>query len=1186
MRQASQDYVFSWPWFLGGILVLTVLCASTYGLRTVNRENMASQILETSEKLEEDGDYESAIKILTSFLDVNRKSPEAWSKMCALLNKMYQDKKITSPAMLKKSIERQKAALAFIPTESSLEVRERIMEMEYDLAKADRTSKSMSDAIFSADEILKTWKDHAVAKRILALGIYSNYVDYGNIPAPAYLPLDDLLYSALQLNPNDIPLAVSYAQLLRSVKQDQIRLISEKTLAQSPEKRIQDADDTINLMVTRNASDSDAYLERYIYRAANRMVDFQQEELDEDLMNALKFAPQSYRGLRLAGQLVNFQSQMAKGQDKPELAARKRDEAFHFFSLLIKNYPGDAEGYLQTGKWYLAENQTDKALEIWDQGRRNSQNVVPELYAQNAYVLIEQKKYEEAESLIRQLEQLWINHHSNFRPLDASNLSRLYTLLDAKKEYAQRTDIRAQREEYLEKVNEAKLKNLDVDPSLYLAIQDCTNDINKKRISASQLIRKVIDGLPEMEYDLSPSALSRLEGEGFLIYARMQADIGEWEKAAENYSKARAFPTLSAQATLLAADAYQRCNQSEKALALLHSAADRYSSNPQVRLTYLQQLLNREMTKPDPLTRNYEAIETELKKVMEVQSTFTNPWEVDLLRIRFHYLRDGGTLQAQQKMVTELLALEKNPEYEKNIKFLAAIADLYSGIGSANEFDSTIEKLRNSPGGETDYYLEKIRDAQRRSNVELALQYINEALSKLPENERMRFSQMRNIIENPPDSRKASDPQDRYMELLQEFEDDKIYDPQTFFELGLLAMARSDLNTATAMEDRLKTIEGDEGTRWRYLSSRRLLALWQAQGGRGHDELLINARSLQQDIALRRPNWDMAFVLQAEIEKASGNQNEAISAYQMAIEKGTRQQSVYRDLISLYYGMNRADEGSRLRNQAITLFGPGFAQEDNQFPAPYQGYYEQIYDEINKGNIETATSLAKDCLKRAVLNKAPTDLIIDLNMQIGKLFFTVNHNEVAEQFLSEAAKFGGRFVYPLAVCYVKMEKTDEAFELILRELEKDDKNAPNTLMMFLRLYSQVQPSEAVLQKIDEQLVRLEPQFLQRTETLLILADYWIKRKRLTQAIALYRKGLESNPNHLWILNNLAMLITEQALGKEAPLVQGTFDTASGAKRISLPTTSSPQKSYIIRFPNAESPDAVPKTSDFRFLAKP
>lgn len=1184
MRHLNQEYVFSWPWFIGGFLLLTVLCASAYGLRTVNRANMASQILETSNELEANGDYDSAIKILSSFLDVNINTPEVWSKICALLGKMYEDKKITTSAMLKKSIQRQKDALAFIPTESSLEVRERILQMEYDLAKNDNSDKSMVNAIFDADEILKTWKNHPLAKRILALGVYSNFIANGAMPNPSFLPLDELLRSALNLNPSDIDLAVDYARFLRSIKPDWMQLASQEILSLSPEERNRRADDIINTMVTQNATNARAYLERYVYRADNHLVDFKQEDLDSDLVKALEHEPQSRLALRLAGQLVNYEARLAQSQGQTELATKKRNDAFEFFSQLIKHYPGDPEGYLQLGRWYLMENQADKALEIWKEGRNRCLSLNPELYAQNAYLFIEQKKYEDARELIRPIEQFWVNNQSNLQTIVALNLSRILNLLKAKVLFSERTDVLVQRQEYLNKINEAKLNNIDVDPSLYKAVRESTEQADQLRVASSQLIKRVIDGLPELEYDMSPSILSRLEGESFILYGRMQADIGEWEKAAENFNKARAFPAFASQATLMAADAYDRCNQPEKASALLNEATRQYSNNPQIRMAKLNQLFKRETAKPNPLTRNYEAIETELNEVAKIQSSLGNPWEVDLLRIRFHYFRDGGTLQAQQKMTAELEKLEKDPKYNTNVRFLSEVAALYSGLGALNDFNRVVEQLHKAPGGEVPYYLEKIRDAQRRNNIELALQYIDEALSKLPENERPRFVQIKEAIENH-ESIVTFNPDQQYERLMQEYKDNMIYDPQTFFELGLLALSRGDMDLAKTLEDRLKKIEGEnEGSRWRFLACRRLIALWQARGGDSGDELLINARALQQDVARLRPNWDMTFVLQAELEKAVGNRHEAVAAYQTAIEKGTRQQSVYRDLISLYYSMNRPEEGSQLRSRAIALFGSNFIQEDSPFPAPYQGYYEQIYVAINEGNIETATNLAKDCIRRAVTDKAPTDLILDLNMQIGRLFFSVNQNEVAEQFLAEVAKLGGTHIFPLAVCYVRMERVDDAFRLFVQEIKKGGENNPAVLVQLLRLYTQAQPSEKVLQELDEQLIQHESQFTKKSETILILADYWIKRKRLGQAIALYQKGLEADPNHLWMLNNLAMLLTEQALGNDIPFVQTTFGS-SGAKRIDLPKTT-PQKSYIFRFPDAEKSSDVPKTSDFRFLAQP
>ena len=138
------------------------------------------------------------------------------------------------------------------------------------------------------------------------------------------------------------------------------------------------------------------------------------------------------------------------------------------------------------------------------------------------------------------------------------------------------------------------------------------------------------------------------------------------------------------------------------------------------------------------------------------------------------------------------------------------------------------------------------------------------------------------------------------------------------------------------------------------------------------------------------------------------------------------------------------------------------------------------------------------------------------------------------------------------------------------------------LVPLLLLSTQAKPSEGVMQKIDRQLERHEQTFTGRMETLVQLADYWINRDRLDNAIPIYRKGLEMDPNSLLILNNLALLLAEHARGGGiSALARGEF-RENEAKRV-LMSTPQPRSTYILRFPAGQ---ATPKPEDFRFLTTP
>ncbi|MCL2303919.1 MAG: hypothetical protein FWC43_01095 [Planctomycetaceae bacterium] len=1177
MKEAGQSYVFSWGWFLGGMVVLTLLCLSAYGMRTLNMFSMAQQIVDISEGLEKEGDLRGAIDVLASFLESHPNNPGVWKRQCDLWNNLYQSQRMTSRDMLTKAIERHKRAIPFLKDDSIKEVRERILEMELEVAKSDPSGLAWAGTLLNAREIRQLWNNHPLATKVLAMGAYRRFIMTEQRPANEDLPLDKLLQTAWELNRGDIDLAIDYAAFLRGVKPDWQLVISQGLLTKDATMRNAEADEVIDTMVSENPNDATAYLTRYDYQRSHNQLDFSKSEMAPDLVKALEFAPNAPRALKYAGLQMFIRSQTIRAQGKIQEADESREKARDYFVRVTQVNPNDPEGYLLLGKWYMASNQPKEALKTWETGRRNVDRFSPDIVSEVAYTSIEQKLFDQAKNAIADLEQFRVTVGPKLRGADNARLGRTCGLLRGKLYLAQRDDALAQQAEANRKIEDAQARNVAVDPNLRKLAEDSSVAAERLRGLAYREISSQLNGLDEMLFDLSGgTVLSRLEGDGFISLGRLDAEFQMWDNAAKWYEKARVFPAVAPLATIQAANAYERANRFDTALATLQSGAKRYPENPALRFFYLNALFAQELAKPEPVGRNYTLMENELNEVALLQDRLTQPWKLDTMRVRLQYVRGGGTRQVQQECLSRLRELESNVKYAEDPQFYAEIASQYSSMGAFEDFNRAINRVRELPKGETPYYVLRIEDARRRGDMTSALSFADEALALVPEAEKSRFTRVREILENPG-SAAYLDPDEEYGRLKDLYEGKKIHDPQTFFELANLAFSRGEVEIAKNIEDRLKQIEGETGTLWRYLAVRRLI---KQAGGDPGSELLNNARAIQRDIAGTRPNWDMTYVLKAEIEKESGNTLEAIVAYEAAVDRGCRQPTVYRDLITLLYQSGRANDAEKIRKIAGGIFGAAFFGTENVFPPPYQGYYEQIFKALQEGNVGSADNLANACIKRAVENRESTDLILDLNTRIGKLFMDSSNEASAERFLATLAEKGGKFVFPLAVCYVKMEKTDEAFELLVRELEKPTVD-PSILVSLLILSTQAKPSEAVFQKIDLQLERLEPLFTDKMETLIQLADYWINRDRLDQAIPIYRKGLELEPGSLLVLNNLAMLLAENARkGKISTIARGEF-RADEVKRIPL-AIPQPRKTYIFRFPG----QTVPNPEDFRFLATP
>lgn len=149
-------------------------------------------------------------------------------------------------------------------------------------------------------------------------------------------------------------------------------------------------------------------------------------------------------------------------------------------------------------------------------------------------------------------------------------------------------------------------------------------------------------------------------------------------------------------------------------------------------------------------------------------------------------------------------------------------------------------------------------------------------------------------------------------------------------QLGLFDVAfrvGDDAAMARCVE-RLKEAEGEaEGTLWRYAEAGRLIA--RARGGPaagvagaaptattppGRADDLRAARDLLDRVAARRADWARVPLMRAAIAEIEGKPDEAIAAYQRAVELGDRQVGVVARLVELLYQAKRyADADAAIR---------------------------------------------------------------------------------------------------------------------------------------------------------------------------------------------------------------------------------------------------------------------------------
>ncbi|MGL6197264.1 MAG: hypothetical protein ACRC2T_20830, partial [Thermoguttaceae bacterium] len=612
-KRASQEYVFSWGWFISGVVAFVILCASAYGMRAWNIAHMSDKILLIANNLEETGDTRESLKVLSSFLEAEPDSPKVWARQSELLNQLYITKNFNSLAELRSAISQQKKARAKVSDAESIGILERILDMELELAHFDQSA--LINAMLDARDIFREHKDNPKAVRVLALGSYLQF-QAGALPPAGDPPIDKWLQDALALNPGDIEVSIALANFIISANTNlQQRVTSENLSEMSNAQREAAAMKVIDQMVEYNQDDPNAYIKRFEFRSLNRLLPPVGEDVDNDIKKAIELDPTSPSGLCLAGIQLFQSAVLAKQNGNQELSQKLRGESLEFFEKSILANPKSEISYQKLGDMYFDEKQLDKAVEIWEQGRKALlPSVSEEINGRLTLSAIDAKDYKKTLQLLTELQnyafQMSVRGASQ---RDTDKIIRLGKLLTAQMYLAQRNEAITERDAAVKE----RQDNQKLAPEKITELEETINKKNDSSLvlasNAREVLSDALTNLSERDYSTNGATiLSRLEGDSFINLGRLDAENGAWDLASTAFQKAMRYPHTMSVATLLAARAQEQISGPDVSLAFLRKSVSNASNDPATRFAYVSLLYNQEMNKKEPSTRNYDLVESEL----------------------------------------------------------------------------------------------------------------------------------------------------------------------------------------------------------------------------------------------------------------------------------------------------------------------------------------------------------------------------------------------------------------------------------------------------------------------------------------------------------------------------------------------------------------------------------------------
>ncbi len=160
---------------------------------------------------------------------------------------------------------------------------------------------------------------------------------------------------------------------------------------------------------------------------------------------------------------------------------------------------------------------------------------------------------------------------------------------------------------------------------------------------------------------------------------------------------------------------------------------------------------------------------------------------------------------------------------------------------------------------------------------------------------------------------------------------------QVLLSLFEVTLQIADHASAVEVVTKIRTIEGEQGTLWRFGKASCLLE----DARRGVPNDLQVARDLAAEIATARPSWWGRFVLLAEIAELEGRNDEAIKNYTQAIELGNSQPALARRVVGL---LNQGKQLDKIDRVVKILSDRGSSAGDLMLSAALDAIREQDFD--------------------------------------------------------------------------------------------------------------------------------------------------------------------------------------------------------------------------------------------------
>jgi tetratricopeptide (TPR) repeat protein len=367
------------------------------------------------------------------------------------------------------------------------------------------------------------------------------------------------------------------------------------------------------------------------------------------------------------------------------------------------------------------------------------------------------------------------------------------------------------------------------------------------------------------------------------------------------------------------AQALARSGKLEQAIGILLPLIER---KPEIRLEHVRILIRKASREPGRLG-TWEQVEGQLRQAEKALPRSVEP----LTLIRGEVLTAQNRLDDSRSLLNAALAKET-----RVLSYRLALARLAQRQGRGAEALQILDQAEKDLGPGLAIQLARLSywDSDRGDAAKAAVATLAETGRKLPAADRPIFLDALARIEGHLGELAPARVHCRELAALQPG------NVQILLDLFDLAMKAADHDDALEIVAKVRAIEGDRGTLWRFGQASYLLD----QARRGVTKDLGAAKELAAEIVAQRPNWWGSSVLLAEVAELEGQSDETIQYFTRAIELGNTQPALARRLVGL---LNQRKDFDQIERVIKILSDRGLASGDLIVSTALQAIRQQDY---------------------------------------------------------------------------------------------------------------------------------------------------------------------------------------------------------------------------------------------------